>query len=85
MSSFIIYFHSRNLFRQKVKFLDDLRKVLLVKIVLELKFTKFKSAKFRDFPSSRNFLPAKLSTLKVSLSSLKHLWFRFRTFWSVVF
>ena len=43
----------------------EFAKVLSVKYLLKEEFAKLKFAKFRDFLISRNFLPAKLSALKV--------------------
>ena len=52
----------------------EFAKVLSVKYLLKEEFAKLKFAKFRDFLISRNFLPAKLSALKV-LTKEEQPWF----------
>ena len=50
----------------KNKDFQKIAKVFSVNFVQKVKFAKLKSAKFREFSVSRNFLFAKLSALKVA-------------------
>ena len=63
---YILFIFIKFLF-PKMNIFGEFAKVLSVKYLLKEEFAKLKFAKFRDFLISRNFLPAKLSALKVFL------------------